>query len=100
MISKALGHNFSFNISRNISRALLMSLALSQILNAAAPPRRANTQSKREPPPATAQGQNQSAAERKFEEGEALRAQGTPESLLLAVKKYEEALLLWRAISD
>src|SRR5262245_22005636 len=91
--------NFSFNISRNISWAMLMSLALSQILNAAAP-RRANTQPGREPLPATAQGKNQAAAERKFEEGEALRAQGTSESLQLAVKKYEEALLLWRAIGD
>src|SRR5262245_16009242 len=93
--------NFSFNISRNISLALLISLALSEILNAASPPRRANTQSGRENLPTTAQGQNQSAAERKFEEGEALRAQWTPESLRLAVKKYEEALCLgagWRQL--
>ena len=91
----AFGQNFSFYFSRNISRALLISLALSQILNAAAQPRSANTQSKRENPPATAQAQNHAAAVRKFEEGEALRAQGTLESLRLAVKKYEEALSIY-----
>jgi uncharacterized protein (TIGR04222 family) len=51
----------------------------------------------------SAQAQDQNllrslAALRKAEEGEALRAQGTAESLRLAIKKYEEALLLWRAI--
>jgi CHAT domain-containing protein/tetratricopeptide (TPR) repeat protein len=40
------------------------------------------------------------AARMKFEEGEALRAQGTVESLRLAVKKYEEAILLCRAIGN
>jgi CHAT domain-containing protein len=44
-----------------------------------------------------AQDQKRLAAQKKFEEGEALREKGTPESLRLAVNKYEESLQLWRA---
>jgi CHAT domain-containing protein/Tfp pilus assembly protein PilF len=51
---------------------------------------------------ASAQAQDRSgvAARKKFDEGEALQDQGTAESLRLAVRKYEEALSLWRAIGD
>jgi tetratricopeptide (TPR) repeat protein len=49
---------------------------------------------------APAQERDPLAAQRKFEEGNALRNQGTAESLRLALKKYEEALLLWRAIGN
>ena len=49
---------------------------------------------------APAQDHDRLAARKKFDEGEALRAQGTAESLRLAVKKYEEALLLLQAIGD
>jgi CHAT domain-containing protein/Flp pilus assembly protein TadD len=48
---------------------------------------------------AQAQDQNLTAM-RKIEEGEALRAQGTLESMRLAVKKYEEALLICRDIGN
>src|SRR5262245_20402588 len=47
---------------------------------------------------APAQDQGRSAAQKKFAEGEALRGQGTGESLRQAAQRYEEALLLWRAI--
>src|SRR5262245_20791974 len=47
---------------------------------------------------APAQYQGRSAAQKKFAEGEALRVQGTAESLRLAAQRYEEALSLWRAI--
>ena len=47
-----------------------------------------------------AQKQDRKAAEEKFKEGETLQAQGTVESLRLAVKRYEEALLLWRTAGD
>jgi CHAT domain-containing protein/tetratricopeptide (TPR) repeat protein len=48
--------------------------------------------------PARAQDQYRLAALRKFNEGEALRSEGTAESLRLAAQKYQEALPLWRAI--
>jgi CHAT domain-containing protein len=40
------------------------------------------------------------AAEKTFAEGELLRVQGTAESLQRAIKKYEEALGLWRSLKD
>src|SRR5262249_10946589 len=46
------------------------------------------------------ENQGRTAAQKKFAEAEALRKQGTAESLRLAAQKYEEALPLWRAISD
>src|SRR5262245_1831028 len=48
-----------------------------------------------------AQAQDQNLiAMRKIEEGEALHAQGTLESMRLAATKYEEALLLCRGIGN
>jgi hypothetical protein len=49
---------------------------------------------------APAQKWDRRAAQKKFEEGEEFRNQGTAESLRQALKKYEEALLLWRDIGD
>src|SRR5262245_25733589 len=51
-------------------------------------------------PSTPAQGRSGVTARRIFDEGETLQDQGTAESLRLAVKKYEEALSLWRAIGD
>ena len=49
----------------------------------------------------SAQAQDKNlTAQRKIEEGEALRAQGTLESMRLAEKKYEEALQLCRDIGN
>jgi CHAT domain-containing protein/Tfp pilus assembly protein PilF len=47
-----------------------------------------------------AQSQSRLAAQRKYLEAETLRKRGTAESLRLAARRYEEALPLWRAISD
>jgi CHAT domain-containing protein/tetratricopeptide (TPR) repeat protein len=49
---------------------------------------------------AQAQDRDSLAAQRKFDEGKMLHSQGTAESLRLAMKKYEEALQLWRAVGD
>ncbi|MGB7922029.1 MAG: tetratricopeptide repeat protein [Pyrinomonadaceae bacterium] len=49
---------------------------------------------------ATGQDKNRIAAERAFIQAKLLYAQGTAESLRSAIKKYEEALLLYRAIRD
>lgn len=50
--------------------------------------------------PATPSDQQRLAARRAFDEGENLQRQNTRESLPLAVKKYEEALALYRVIRD
>jgi len=49
---------------------------------------------------ATAQDRDRVAAERAFEAGEQLRNQATAEARRNAVKKYEEALALYRAVGD
>jgi len=49
---------------------------------------------------AQAQDQKRVAAQSKFDEGEALQKQRTTESLRSALKKYEEALPLWRSVND
>src|SRR5262249_44347763 len=102
MALKLSTDRISFDTIREASCALAVIFALSLVLNAVAQPAHTgnNAQSKGNKQSTTAQDRNKSAAERKFEEGESLRSQGTPESLRLAVKKYEEALLLWRAIGD
>jgi CHAT domain-containing protein/predicted negative regulator of RcsB-dependent stress response len=56
----------------------------------------ANSQFRR----ARAQDQSRIAAQRVFEEAEALLAQRTVESLRLALKKYEDALGRWKALGD
>jgi tetratricopeptide (TPR) repeat protein len=96
MADKVWIHEASFNLSREVGRRLAVSLTFGLLLGAGAQVSRvaANPQLVSEP----AQDQNRIAAQGKFKEGEALRAEGTAESLRLAVKKYEEALLLWRAI--
>jgi CHAT domain-containing protein/tetratricopeptide (TPR) repeat protein len=96
MAYKVWIHGMSFNLSREIGRRLAVSLTLSLLLGAEAQVSHAAANSQFVSAPE--QDQNHIAAQRKFEEGEALRAQGTAESLRLAMKKYEEALPLWRAI--
>jgi CHAT domain-containing protein/Tfp pilus assembly protein PilF len=43
---------------------------------------------------------NRVAAERLFAEGQSLRFKGTKESRELAIKKYEEALAIWKTLGD
>ncbi|WP_199320190.1 tetratricopeptide repeat protein, partial [Leptolyngbya sp. FACHB-261] len=50
--------------------------------------------------PTTTQDGRRAAAQRAFAEGQRLRQQGTAEALRQAIVKYEEALLLWRAVGD
>ncbi|MFL6229070.1 MAG: CHAT domain-containing protein [Pyrinomonadaceae bacterium] len=50
--------------------------------------------------PATPRDRERLAARRAFDEGERLREQATRDSLEAAVKKYEEALSLYRVIED
>jgi CHAT domain-containing protein/predicted negative regulator of RcsB-dependent stress response len=50
--------------------------------------------------PATTADQKRLAARRAFDEGETLQNQNTRDSLPTALKKYEEALALYRAIED
>src|SRR5262245_61238156 len=50
--------------------------------------------------PASAQGRKRLAAQKKFDEAEALQKQETAESLRMAAQKYQEALSLWREIGD
>ena len=50
--------------------------------------------------PATQQDRDRLAARRAFDEGERLNNQGTRDSFAAAIKKYEEALSLYRAIGD
>lgn len=50
--------------------------------------------------PATEADRQRLTARRAFDEGERLQYQNTRESLTLAVKKYEEALALYRVIED
>ena len=51
-------------------------------------------------PTATSQDATRAAAERVFQEGDQLSKQGTAESLQQAITKFEEALPLYRDISD
>ena len=100
MAHKHSTDRFSLHNINAVSWMLTMGLALSLILNAGSQPRRAFAQSKSTKQSANTQSRNESDFERKGKEGEALRAQGTPESLRLAVKKYEEALLPCRASGE
>ncbi len=49
---------------------------------------------------ATPQDNNRAAAERAYAEADHLVKQGTAESLRRAIKKFEEALPLWRTVGD
>lgn len=49
---------------------------------------------------ATEQDRSRIAAKRALMEGSQLREQATAESLRKAIKKYEEAVLLWRGVGD
>src|SRR5687768_17506906 len=106
MSQKVWIRKLSFNLSRVISRRLAAPLTFSLLLSAGNPltviegMRESSVSGASHLMSAPAQDQNRVAAQKKFEEGEALRAQGTAESLRLAVKKYEEALPLWRRIGD
>src|SRR5262245_38259566 len=85
-----------FDLSRGIGWRLAASLTFGLLIVAGMRESRAASDSPFTPAPA--QEQNLIAARRKFHEGESLCKQGTAVALRLAVKKYEEALLLWRAI--
>lgn len=98
MAHKVLIHRLSFNLSREIGWWLAVSLTFGLPLGAGMQESRAAANSQFVSTPA--QEQDRTAAQAKFKEGEALHDQGTAESLRLAVKKYEEALLLWQAIGD
>jgi len=102
MTCKIGGQRSSFNISRKVRWILMVILVVSLLLGVSAQQPRAatNAQFGFQTQSSTAQDQVRIAAERKTEEGNALMAQGTAESLRLAVKKYEESLLLWRSIGD
>jgi hypothetical protein len=82
----------SFNPSRGIGLLLAVGLALLAL------PGAGNAMAIKS---ASAQSQDQKrvAAQSKFDEGESLSWRGTEESLRSALKKYEEALALWQAIS-
>ncbi len=86
-------HKLSFNLSRKIGWGLAVILTFGLLLGAGMRESRAAAS-------APAQKRDRGAARKKFEEGEALRKQGMAESLRLALKKYEEALPLWRAVGD
>jgi tetratricopeptide (TPR) repeat protein len=97
MSRKFWAHQLSFNLRRRIGWRAAASLTFALLLVAGMrEPRAAGSQSA----PASTQDQNSLEARRKYEEAEALRNQGTAESLRQALKKYEEALLLDRAPSD
>jgi len=88
----------SFNLGRKIRWGLAVSLTFGLQLGAGMRESLAIADSRFASTPA--QGRSGVTARRKFDEGETLQDQGTAESLRLAVKKYEEALSLWRAIGD
>jgi tetratricopeptide (TPR) repeat protein len=98
MMRKVWIHKLSFKLSRGIGWRLAVSLAFCLFLGAGMQESRAAADWRLISAPA--QDQKRLAAQRKFEEGESLSKQGKPESMRLAVKKYEEALLLWRDIGD
>jgi CHAT domain-containing protein/Tfp pilus assembly protein PilF len=89
-------HKLSINFSRETGWRPALSLAFSLLLVAGV--RVSSVRADADLAPAQAQNQDGLAARRKFDEGEALRAQGKAESLRLALKKYEEALPLMRAV--
>jgi tetratricopeptide (TPR) repeat protein len=98
MSYKAQARRFSFNLNRKIGWRMAVSLTFGLLLVAGMQDSRAAASLKFVSEPA--QDKTAIKARRKFEEGEALRNQGTVESLRLALKKYEEALLLCRAIGE
>jgi CHAT domain-containing protein/Tfp pilus assembly protein PilF len=89
---------FLFNLNRRIGWRLAPSLIFALALSAGMWESRPGAVSKFAAPPA--QDQNSIAAQKGFDEGIALRKQGTAESLSLAIKKFEEALRLWRSAGD
>src|SRR5262249_31069764 len=98
MMRKVWIHKLSFKLNRWMGWRLAVSLAFCLFLGAGMQESRATADWRLISAPA--QDQKRLAAQRKFEEGESLRKQGKPESIRLAVKKYEEALQLWRDIGD
>src|SRR5215470_13352193 len=102
MAHKFSTDRFTFGTANAAIWPLTGIFALFLVLNAVAQPPRSDgdAQSKDTKQSTNTQSRDNSAAEKKFEEGESLRAQGTLASLRLAVKTYEEALLLWKAIGD
>jgi tetratricopeptide (TPR) repeat protein len=91
-------HRLSFNLSREIRWRLAAPLTFSLFFGAVIQVSCAAANSQFMSAPE--RKQSFITARRKFDEGEALRAQGTAESLGLAVKKYEESLQLWRAVGE
>ena len=98
MSRKVWIHKSSFNLSRVVGGLLTAGFIFGLLLGAGTWESYAVANSRFTL--ALAQDRNRFAARRKFDEGEALQKQGTAESLRLAAKKYEEALPLWRAVSD
>ena len=98
MSHKVWAQRFSFNLSREVGWRLAVGFTFGLFLGAVTHESPGAAGSQFMTPPA--QDQNRNAAQRKLEEGEALREQGTAESLRLALKKFEEALLLCRSIAD
>src|SRR5688572_16392260 len=98
MTRKVWTHRLSSHVNRAVRGRLTAILALSLLVGGVTQGSRSAGASQL----ASAQAQDRSgvAARKKFDEGEALQDQGTAESLRLAVRKYEEALSLWRAIGD
>src|SRR5687767_14943266 len=90
-------HKLSFNLSRGIGWRLGAPLTFGLLLVVGM---REHPAANFQIVSASAQDPDRAAALRKFEEGEALRKQGTAESLRLAVRIYEEALLLCRTAGD
>jgi CHAT domain-containing protein len=104
MSQKAWNHNLSFNLSSEIGRGLAVGLTFGLLLIARNPLVAGMLESRVSADslfaPAQSQEQDALAARKKFDEGRALSKQGTEESERLALKKYEEALPLWRRIGD
>jgi CHAT domain-containing protein/tetratricopeptide (TPR) repeat protein len=78
---------------------LFLSEVGTDFVKAQTTPRRISVEMAQQPE-ATSQDQNRAAAERAYAEAEQLFKQGTAESRRQAIKKYEEALRLWRVAGD
>jgi hypothetical protein len=98
MAYKVWIHRLPFNLSREIGWRLAGPLTFSLFFGAGIQLSCAAANSQFVSAPT--QKQRRITAQGKFDEGLALHKQGTVESARLAVKKYEEALQLWRAVDD
>ena len=104
MATKIRNHKLFFKLSRGIGLRLAVILTFG-LLSVSGNPLKAvegrqPAESMDHELAAPAQKRDRRAAQKKFEEGEELRNQGTAESLRQALKKYEEALQIWRDADD